>query len=54
MNKNSDIIYCIGDVINGYGVYMVNGECEFIYINRNYNIKKLLVDLEIIIILNGI
>lgn len=49
MNKKGDILYCMEDVINGYGVYMVNSESELIYIDRNYNINKLLVDLNIFI-----
>lgn len=49
MNKKGDILYCMEDVINDYGVYMVNSESEFIYIDRNYNINKLLVDLKIFI-----
>lgn len=45
------VLYCVVDLcIDLYGVYILNSENEFIYIDSNYNIKKLLKDMEIIII----
>lgn len=50
-NKIGVILYYLVDLCRGYGVYIVNYEGELIYIDTNYDIKKLLNNFEIIIIL---
>lgn len=51
INKIGVILYCFVDLCRGYGVYIVNYEGELIYIDMNYDIKKLLKNVEIIILL---
>lgn len=54
INKIGDIVYFFKDVwwkYFFYGIYIVNSEMELIYILNNFNINKLLKDMEIIIVL---
>lgn len=49
LNIIGDILYYLLDIFfdffSGYGVYIVNSLNELIYIDKEYNIKKLLMDL---------
>lgn len=46
------ILYYVMDLCSFvYGLYIVNSESELIYINRKFNINKLLKDRKIIIII---
>lgn len=46
-----NMLYCIDDLNSelffGYGFYLVNREGNLFYINMNFNINKLLMDLKI-------
>lgn len=42
IDKIGKILYCFEDLYSEDGVYIVNIECELYYIDKNYNIKKLL------------
>lgn len=52
INIICDIIYYLKDLCKDLcsGLYIVNREGELFYIDRNYIIKKMLIDLEIIIV----
>lgn len=56
MNMKGEIIYNINNLCNGLfnGVYIVNSDRELIYIDKNYNINKVLMDRKEIIIFVGI
>lgn len=53
LNIIGDKLYYLLDIFfdffSGYGVYIVNSLNELIYIDKEYNIKKLLMDLKIMI-----